>query len=448
MLREIQNLVHRLARRGGHRARLDLDFRQVLLRDGVLQARLGERAGVEGEDVMDLVRQHARDLEAQAGHVAHEHRHLALPAQRQERAVVQQLHLPGKGGHLEDRLMVLGQDVATEGGHAFLQAHVEEAAGIGVEAEAVVRGVLLLGRNLRHAQALALGQHFLVDRLRIAPAVGPLGFALVVRIARRQEPQLEGLGDLLLRRASRELHDEDLLGLQARVVDDLDPRRADAEEVVHPRHPDLLFERLDERGAAARGLAALPGAQLDDGVLAGQGEGVRVHEGARLPLVVGDMRREIEAALFLVGGLEAHLDALLERRPVHRMAEAPFRHHLLEVRIHGVLVELGLAQTDGEGRGRELEVVLFEFHVAGHQSLAVEAHRELLAHRPVLARAQLQLAIRHPFPGALELGLHVDALLDHRAHRLERRHRGREHDRQRPRRRLVADGRERRFDDV
>jgi hypothetical protein len=130
------------------------------------------------------------------------------------------------------------------------------------------------------------------------------------------------------------------------------------------------------------------------------------------------------------------------------MAEAELGHDLLQIGIHGVLVELGLAQLRDEGRGGKREIVLGQLDVAGDQALGLEAHVELLAHGPVLARAQLQLAIRHPLPGAIELGSDGDTLFHHCAHRLERRHRGREFHPQRPRRGFLADGSQPRFVDV
>src|SRR5664279_2442674 len=126
------------------------------------------------------------------------------------------------------------------------------------------------------------------------------------------------------------------------------------------------------------------------------------------------------------------------------MGEAEFRDDLLEVRIHRILVEFGLAQVDHERRGGKFDLVGGQLDVVGNQSLAVQANREFLSYGPLVLGPELELVIGNPFPVSIQLGRDGDALLRGSADRFERRRRRRKLQPQGPWRALVSDGSQRR----
>jgi hypothetical protein len=145
---EIDRVVDGLAgARLGERLVLGEALGRVVDVEAVREARVAVLAAALGHDVVQLIGEHAPDLDADAGHVACEERDLLLAGHREQGARVQNAELPREGRHLGDEERGLAEEVAAEGAHALSDVDVEVPTDLALVAERVQRPVLVLLRD-------------------------------------------------------------------------------------------------------------------------------------------------------------------------------------------------------------------------------------------------------------------------------------------------------------
>ena len=111
------------------------------------------------------------------------------------------------------------------------------------------------------------------------------------------------------------------------------------------------------------------------------------------------LRADAEEARFLVGPAQA--DPLLERGRVHGMGELHRGEDLPDLRVFGVLIELGGRKLCVERRRLERVSIRGELHMVREQG-AVHLDRILLAHCPVRLRHEQEMVVPDPLPIALD----------------------------------------------
>ena len=197
--RQVDGLVMRLAalQRGQRPLHLeaigDVVWPETVDELGVREAALRLR-----DQVLQLRRLYPRDLHAQARQVAHQHRHLFLTAQRQQRALAQDAQLWRIRRHGDDVLRVRAHQVAAKALRLAVDLHVERAADIGTQLERVHLRLLL---RRRHGAELEPGrelEHLPGDLARVRPCIGLVGLLLLLDagVLQRQHPRDDVFGDL------------------------------------------------------------------------------------------------------------------------------------------------------------------------------------------------------------------------------------------------------------
>ena len=147
-----------------------------------------------------------------------------------------------------------------------------------------------------------------------------------------------------------------------------------------------------------------------------------MHIGIEFVVVVADHKLlQQRHGLVVAGFAEQHGDALFQRQRVYRMAKAHLRDGFLQRRVLRVLIKLGLGDLRGEWRAVERERVIRHPHLRRKHQRGVEAHREVLAHRPIVVRPEDQFRIAAEGPATGQFRPHLDAgrhwLADQRQHR-------------------------------
>ncbi len=138
--------------------------------------------------------------------------------------------------------------------------------------------------------------------------------------------------------------------------------------------------------------------------------------------VVTDCKREAllgtEQRLLLF--FHPQVYTLFEVLGVHWMGELHRGHHLFELGVPRVLVELASGYPGLELRGLEIKSVFLQKNMAGkHRPL--EAHLVFLTHGPVLLWRESELRVAYPPPRPANLRHHADAFFNGFVHHLKRR---------------------------
>ena len=413
---EIQGREDLLARVGG----VQLDDaggqrRQVVRVERVLVPEPGipDVATRLARQVVEGVRQELLDVHPDGRHAAPGEREQAVSGERQQSPVLGDSGLPGVQRGAHHRVVARCEHEIPGRRQARRDAQVDEAAGRGIERDALRHGGVALGEIHRERQRLGLCEHLRRGLAGGAPAVaavGPLADAMVPR----QQPRLRRAPELLGIHLVREGQHRGLQRIALRVPDDRRIDALDAEVALAVGHAHLCEQRLLEHPVTVSGLE-LPVHRDGREVLAlRDGDDVRVHVGGAVVEAVFDA--EAEFARLGRGGLLrplAHGDghALLEVVVRDRVREAEAGRHASFRDDLRVLVEARFEDFCDECGRLELDIEAGQFDVGGEQ-VGGELYPVLAVRRPILRRREGEPIRRDEGPLAGHRRLEFDALLD------------------------------------
>src|SRR5262249_16699502 len=110
----------------------------------------GCREGAIGlrDEMLNLLRQQAADLDAQGWNIATHDRKRSAAAEREQRALLRDAHFHRILGHREESFEAVLQAIAAERFESAIHLHVDELPGLGLMAKAVKLVVLAISGNL------------------------------------------------------------------------------------------------------------------------------------------------------------------------------------------------------------------------------------------------------------------------------------------------------------
>jgi hypothetical protein len=324
-----------------------------------------------GRDVLQLVRQDPRDLHPDVWDVADQEAEPAVTGKREQRS------LPEERERLRIRLdpqrgdVRLARYVAARPLHAILHHHVKETSDRSAKPESMRRLAAFFGRNVRELDGLRRGQNLVADLRLVAPVVRVPVVARLLGTPERQQTDVDIAVEGAFGHRRRASQQQDLFRLVAGVVDDghVGVREAQTRPSRDRHH---RFEPVLGLVAAPSGPDATFHPHRHRRVVARHWQCRRMDVGLQPELVV----RHCEVTA--VGGQSEVFRVLrqqkrnprLELLLVHRVAEPDRRHHLLQLRVSGILVELAFGNPGRKRLTFELELVLFQHRLLSQHPLA------------------------------------------------------------------------------
>jgi hypothetical protein len=389
---------------------------QVVRGEAAVELRVREVAVGLRDQMLQLLRQQAADLQTDAGQVAHEDRQLALARECEQGALAHDGELGREGLQQRHALPCGTQLVAAGRLQALGDAHQQVAPALGLRHAKAdhVAHFALAGDGLQ-VELLRAAQHRIGDlrgvgrpvELVVAVVLVALGF-----FGGGQQPGLHPARHFALVHGHGGGDVHHVLGLAVLAGDDggLHAGHGQAEEAGNV---DGARGVAALRGAALLRDAAGREAQHHGARLLGNGQRLGLHRGVQAQLVVADGElfaralahaEERGTASLVVGEHQA----LLEFRGVHGVREAHLEQGAAHVGLHRVLIELGGGDLRGElGRG-ELVLAQFQLDVRGERA-AGKLHLVRLADGPVLRGQELEPVLPGPGPAPGNGRLDADA---------------------------------------
>ncbi len=308
----------------------------------------------EGDDVLQLARDHPLDVQPQARHVARRHADLLVAVDRQQRALRHELQRFRELRHFDHAVNLLRHFVTAGGNQLVIDLEQHKAVRRGVETEAELRLVGLFRLVKRQRQCRRLRQHVFTDAvdrplIEIFSIVGSLGIA---RIVLRQQPGFRGPRQLFILHRIAETDHQRTLPLAGVGVHHLGAGVAQR-QAVQRRYLDPVAFRLFDRVAGRRRFNALADGQMYRAALIQRLQRLGMHPGVQFFLVID--QREIQ--LFLGGRaafLQSQRNLFFKAGDIDRRVELQIENRAAFLRILRIAVILGLPQTvieRGHGEG-------------------------------------------------------------------------------------------------
>ncbi len=363
----------------------------------------------EGDDVLQLARDHPLDVQPQARHVARRHADLFVAVDRQQRACGHELQRFRELRHFDHPINLLRHFVTAGGDQLVVYLDQHEAVRRGFKAEAELRLVGLFRLVKRQWQYRRLRQHVFTDAvdrplIEIFGIVGGLGIAWIVL---RQQPGFGGPRQLFILHRIAEADHQRTLPLAAVGIHDLGAGVAQR-QAVQRRDFDPVAFRLFDRIAGRRRFNALADDQMHRAALIQRLQRLGMHPGVQFFLVID--QREVQ--LFLGGSaafFQPQRNLFFKAGDVDRRVELQIENRAAFLRILRIAVILGLPQTVIE-RGHGEGIAGFgQFDLRRQQGGGLKGHAILRAHRQRLFRREQQRRLIAPCPLPFRRRLQSDA---------------------------------------